>query len=221
MIPLPTDTSMQDIEQWCSRGVVMVVMPHLMDSRPEMAWVPAFYRCVSPARVVEVQLFDGTGLLAPYTTVAVHWPRCGSVNLPGKGYAVHAARITARQYRRTWHAGGVKVTTPRSWEIACREGANFQTITLSPSDLAKACFLPQYPTIDEAEDRLTRGDAITVALTPSVIMAGDSEGKRMFYHHGELVATGYDRALYSVGRNAPLQRIIKLMGDRYHVACHF
>ena len=215
MIPLPLDASNTDIEQWCNHGVVMVVLPDRT--------YPAWYRSVGPHRTIEVRGLSDTVVpnLVLTTQVFAHWPRCGSVNLPGQHYAVHAARLTQRQYRRTWHVAALNVVTPRAWDVARFVGTHPEALYISPDVLATACFSPEYPSLDEAEQRLLSGSAVTVALTPNVIMAGDEGGKRMFYYHGELLATGYDRVLHAVGPEDQLRRITKLTGDRYRVAPNY
>lgn len=211
MIPIPADATVPDIEQWCARGVVMVVLPDRT--------FPAWYRGVTAGRIVEVaELGTDAPRMVPLTSIRVHWPRCGSVNLPGTHYAVHAARLTQRQYRRTWHVDALNVVTPRTWDVARFTGSNPGALGIRPDTLATACFAPEYPSLDEAEDRINAGRAVSVAITPSVIMAGDAGGKRMFYYHGELLATGYDHQLHVVGPIAKVRRITKLTGDRYYVA---
>lgn len=211
MIPLPNDATPNDVEQWCSRGVVLV----RSDASPNDPPRPAFYMSAASTSV-EVQYLDGSTRIVPRTAVYVHWPRCGSVNIPGKPFAVHAARLAQRQYRRTFHVNGLSIVTPRLWDIARFLNGGLSSASVSSQDLAAACFNPVYPSLDEAEHMLTRESVVTVAVTPSIIIAGDRTGKRMFYFNGELVATSADGAVHSIGTGAALKRVMKLIDGRYY-----
>ena len=213
MIPLPSDATTADVEQWCSRGVVMI------DDlkRPPF---PAWFSTVTGRRVVLAQTFFGDGVEVPHTQVSVHWPRCGSVNLPGMHYAVHAARRTQRQYRRTWYVGGLVVETPRAWDVAKWKGSVPHASGTSPKLLAEACFHPQYFDYAEADRMLTSEEKVSVALTPRVIVAGDKSGKRMFYYNGVLAATASDGTLYPAGPAVPVRKVAKLLEGRFYVAAH-
>lgn len=210
MIPLPRDATAQDIEQWCNRGVVM------FDNGGTPS--PAWYHSVSPGRMVEIRPLDSMEhQLVPFTSISVHWPLCGSVNLPGLHYAVHAARQAQRQYRRTWHVAGLDVTTPRAWDVAKFMGLTPRNMNLQPGLLARGCFYGEYPVLPEAE-RMLGNTHISVALSPRLIMAGDKDGKRMFYYNGQLAATASENVLYPVGEDTPVRRIAKLLEGLYHVA---
>jgi hypothetical protein len=213
MIPLPSDATSADVEQWCSRGVVMIDDT----KRPPF---PAWFSTVSSRRNVLVQAFGGESAEYPYTQVSVHWPRCGSVNLPGMHYAVHAARRTQRQYRRTWHVAGLHVITPRAWDVAKWKGTVPAASGTPPKLLAEACFHPAYFDYAEADRMLLSEEKVSVALTPRVIVAGDKSGKRMFYYNGALAATASAGTLYPSGPAVPVRKIAKLLEGRFYVAEH-
>jgi hypothetical protein len=213
MIPLPLDATTADIEQWCNRGVVMV-------NNGKIPPFPAWFSTVTGRRVVLVHDFDGNIHEAPHTTVSVHWPRCGSVNLPSLHYAVHAARRTQRQYRRTWHVAGLNVLTPRAWDVAKWKGLTPVQSGTPQKELAKACFAPQYFDYVVADAMLLREEKVSVAISPRVIVAGDKSGKRMFYYNGVLAATAADGMLFPAGPAVPVRKIAKLLEGRYYVAEH-
>jgi hypothetical protein len=213
MIPLPHDATHTDIDQWCSRGVVMV-------EDEKGGFFPAFFGTVSSRRVVEAVKMDGDHVLVPYNRVYVHWPRCGSINLPGLHYAVHAARRTQRQYRRTFFNSGLFITTPRSWDVAKFVGAVPTATMVPPKVVAEACFSPVYYGYAEAEALITSEQKVSVALTPRVIMAGDKSGKRMFYYNGVLAATAVDGMLHPAGQAVPVRKIAKLLEGRFYVSEH-
>ena len=145
MIPIPDDANHSDIEQWCNRGVVMV-------REGTSDYVPHWYLGCDARRRVSVQPLEGEQRnLTSAEFVSVHWPRCGSVNIPGKHYAVHAARRTQRQYRRTWHVGGLNIITPRSWDVARFMSAVPTAMTTSARLLAQACFRAEYPDYRHAD----------------------------------------------------------------------
>lgn len=214
MIPLPEDATPADIEQWCSRGIVMA----RADASSE--YVPAWYYSTSPRRVVEAHDLAGKVMLVPFTNVAVHWPLCGSVNLPGYYYAVHAARRTQRQYRRTWYVAGLHVITPRAWDVAKFVGAVPAGDNVPARALGIACFTPQYFDYAEADRMLLSEEKVSVALSPRVIVAGDKSGKRMFYYNGALAATAIDGILHPAGQAVPVRKIAKLLEGRFYVTEH-
>lgn len=213
MIPLPHDATQADIEQWCSRGVVLV-------SDEKGGYTPAWYSTVSSRRVVEALDLHGNGMLVPFTRIFVHWPRCGSVNLPGLHYAVHAERRTQRQYRRTFFNAGLHIVTPRAWDVAKFAGSVPTSTMVPPKKVAEACFTPVYYGYSEAEALITSEQKVTVALTPRVIMAGDKSGKRMFYYNGVLAATAVDGMLHPAGQAVPVRKIAKLLEGRFYVSEH-
>jgi hypothetical protein len=210
MIPLPRDASATDIDQWCNRGVVMV------DTAAGIR--PAWFCSITPGRSVEVRYLDDQSIeVVLPTALSVHWPICGSVNIPGKHYAVHAARQAQRQYRRTWHVAGLDVTTPRGWDVAKFINTTPRSMAHKPDDLARACFLGTYLTYSEAE-ALLGVSHVSVALNPRLIVAGDASGKRMFYYNGQLAATASDGVLHPVGEDVPVKRIMKALEGLYVTA---
>ena len=212
MQPLPSDISRQDMDQWCSRGVVMVL-------DDDIGYYPAWYQGAMDNSAVLTTSVDSalrrTEVRTPKSRVYVHWPTCGSINLPGLGWAMHAARIVQRQYSRTWRASGLTQIIPRRWDVARFKGISHDAVKAPSVTLAKACFMPEYPSLDEAEARLSSGDAVTVAISPTIIVAGDRTGKRMFYFNGDLCATACDGVLYPVDGGVAINRIVKLTEGRY------
>jgi hypothetical protein len=75
--------------------------------------------------------------------------------------------------------------------------------------------MPEYPSLEEAEARLSSGDSVTVAISPTIIVAGDRTGKRMFYFNGDLCATACEGVLYPVDGGVAVNRIVKLTEGRY------
>jgi hypothetical protein len=210
MLTIPRDVNPRDIEQWCSSGVVMYQTPE--------ATLAGWYLGCTPSRTITVMpITGGEHVLVPAAQVAVHWPMCGSVNIRGKPYAAHVERLTQRQYRRTWHRAGVKVVIPREWDVTRHMSGMMHTLSPSDTELALACFEPEYPTLETALSMLDSGDVVTVATSPRLIVAGDALGKRMFYYNGELAATATaNNELFPVGDEALVRRIIKLTEGRYH-----
>jgi hypothetical protein len=211
MIPVPEDASRQDVDQWCSRSVVMVPVA-------DGTYIPAWYMNVSDSRSVRAEPLDqkyGSLVVVPHHRVCVAWPLCGSVNIPGKGFAVHAARVTQKQYRRSWHQGALKVTVPRAWDVAKRFGVTPDRFKPGDQDLALACFVGTYPTLDEADEQITKGDVLSVALNRWLIMVGDTDGKRMFYVDGALAVISSGNKLYPVGTERAFYRVAKATEGRY------
>jgi hypothetical protein len=211
MIPVPQDASRQDIDQWCSRTVVMV--PH------NGVYVPGFYMGCSESRTVNVEPLNnaahGDRISVPHGAVRVTWPLCGSVNLTERGYAVHAARITQKQYRRSWHVTGLRIVTPRAWDVAKRFGLTPERFKPNEFDMAVACFNPVYPSMDEAEASIARGDVLSVAVNRNLIVVGDTDGKRMFYVDGVLAATASGGRLFPAGTERSYYRVLKATEGRY------
>lgn len=214
MITLPPDiiNRHEDIEQWCSRGIVMARVNG-------EDWAPFWYRGYDARNGrynVSLEAFDGHGYMVPYTEVAVHWPQCGSVNLPTYRCAVHVQRLTQKQYCRTYTPRGVQVIVPRAWEAGRMHG--LRNALKPPNEtVAMAVFNPQRVTYEEAEDRIRHHGWLSCAITNRLIVAGDKSGKRMFYYNGELVATGSDGVLHPQrNMDVALGRVMKLLDGRYH-----
>lgn len=216
MIVLPMDASPTDIDQWCGRGIIMYTDP--ATGTP----LPGWYRGTHGPAVIRLLPLTPGGTAAEVAVMRgdcyVHWPRCGSVNMPGLTYAVHAERLPQRQFRRTWGVSGLRVTAPRAWDVAKALGQRADMPLCSPQNVACGCFFPDYPSLDEAEAMIGSGQRISVALTPRIILAGDMEGKRMFYYNGIIAATAERGSLYPLGDEVPFKRVVKLLEGRYHVA---
>lgn len=214
MIHLPLDANRNDIDQWCSRCVVMV------KNEEDDEYVPAWYQGFEPESrtVVVTEVVSQRTSSVPIARVAVHWPLCGSVNLPTPSYAVHCARLTQKQYRRSWNLGQLDIDIPRRWDVAKFTGSHPEFLKPHPHALAKACFLPEYPSVAEAYGMIDRGERVTVAINRHVIVAGDASGKRMFYYHGELTATACNGTIYPVGDMRGLQRVLKATGGVLNAA---
>jgi hypothetical protein len=167
-------------------------------------------------RVIPVRLADYPSAFDVLAKdMFVDWPLCGSVNLPCSAYAVHVDRLTQRQYRRTFHRNGTQIVIPRQWDVARWLNTVPDFGFVSDRDLAEACFFPTYYTLDEAFALLDKGEKLTVAINPRVIVAGDQTGKRMFYYNGLLAATAHGDRLFPCGDELLVRRIIKLTDGRY------
>ncbi len=215
MIRLPDDITNrpEDIDQWCSRGVIMALR--------HGQWEPHWYirnDRGSRRTVVIAAPLDGSDEERTFalSEVAVHWPRCGAVNIPQYRAAAFVQRLTRKQYCRTYTPGGTKTVFPRAWDVARALGYRG---TFKPDNhvVARAVFDPGHVDYDQAERRITSEDWVSVALTPRVIVAGDKSGKRMFYYNNDLVATMQEGVVYQQPGTVPaaLSKVMKHLDGRY------
>jgi hypothetical protein len=219
MIPVPEDASRQDVEQWCNRCVVMY--------SHGSAWFPAFFLQCDERRMCRLEPLvssednkEPEEIRVSASRLAVEWPMCGSVNLPIEKFALHADRRTQRQYRRSFHRDALNIIIPRLWDVAKSKGVLPKHVIAGDVDLARACFYPEYFTVDVAEKMIESGERVSVALSRSVIMAGDSTGKRMFFFNGILAASGTAAGVYPVDNERAYLRVIKLLEGKYNAASY-
>ena len=213
MIPVPIDASRTDIDQWCNRCVVMY-------RKPDGTSVPCWYQGMidtDTRRLLVRDLLTAESYTIRVGDMFVNWPMCGSINL-ASGYAIHAARNTVRQYRRSFSTSLLNYIIPRLWDVAKSKRLCPEMMQPDQEEVAKACFFPEYPSVEEAYRLIMTGERVTVALNRSVIVAGDASGKRFFYYNGELVASALNGTLYPSGDVRGLQRAMKSVGGLVNAA---
>jgi len=136
------------------------------------------------------------------------WPACGAVNL--EGYAVHIARTQMRMYRRTYNDQCTTVHIPSKWDVMKAHGSRVCNVTPASPSVIKAVFSPRYYSYEEAVRMMDKGEAVSVALTPYIIVTED-----MVYYRNRLIASIKDGKLVPIGGPIrQLGRIIKFFGGR-------
>lgn len=212
MIALPQGITAEDLQQWLQGGICMARMNAVQD------WRPATVDSVNGATSVNVRFLDeewANRHEVSTANVRAHWPLCGSVNT-SHGIAVHIERIPQKQYKRTLNTRQLRYEVPKGWEIGKAFGHVVLRDLKSPSiPVLRGLFSPDYPAdYDEALGRLA-GGAVSVALNPRMIVAGDDIGKRTIYYRGDLAATIVGNEAQAVTDELTVALINKVTGGRY------
>lgn len=174
MISLPSGIGWDDVRQWLAGGWF------LFRSTPDGA--------LRPAQLHErhdeywtVRDLDGRTFRCIRSNTFPFWPQCGAINLDG--YAVYVTRAQRRLYRRTYNDQCTSITVPRKWDVMKRAGTKAGRLTPNSEMVVAAVFSPKYYTYSEALIMMESGQAVSVALNPHVIVAGE-----MVYYRNNLVA---------------------------------
>ena len=181
MISIPEDISSDDLYQWIGDGYVMIhgkaaVMVH---GKEEDDTTCAKFEFLDNGREEWLDLDE----------VQCYWPVCGAINLTHdqKSIAVHVQREQRRQWRRTFNANCVVVTVPCGWGATKLLGRNaVRQLRRIGHRHVRELFNPTYPTPEGALHSIRSG-ALSVAISPQVIIAGDGKGQFAIYYRGRLV----------------------------------
>lgn len=214
MIELPQGITAEDLQQWLQGGICMARQMGVQNG----AWRPATVDNVLGATTVSVRFLDEDWRQQHEVAtpdLRVHWPLCGSVNT-SHGCAVHIERIPQKQYKRTLNTRQLRYEVPKGWEIGKALGQAVVRDLKSPSiPVLRGLFNPDYPRdYDEALGRLANG-AVSVAINPRMIVAGDDIGKRTIYYRGDLAATIIGNEAQAVTDELTVALINKVTGGRY------
>ena len=201
MIKLPTDLSYDDISQWLDGGFVMT---------------DCGLRAFECSEDEGVRLEDDDGCSGVYDLheVSIHWPLCGAVNLDINGHylGVYLERRQHRQWRRTFNTRELSLVIPNMWEYLKNGGRPYSSARSLPAwAVARACFEPEYPDMEEAQELLA-GGVHSVALSRYVLVT-----RRSIYNRDRLAAHYEGRRIYPVAGRREVQRLMKLFGG-YNVA---
>ena len=192
MQAIPKDITARDVNQWL-QGTWFVFLHN------PVAFLSL--TCGSDTDTTEViYASDGKGKKMTLTRshCFIHWPVCGSINVPEYKIAVNVARIPAKIYCRSYNARQVEVQVPDKWQavlyfrnqpsvaenIAGLDGNNYNVVS--------ALFSPRYFTVEEAR-RLIREDGyFSVAVSSTVLVSRTDEDNTYNVHYrgkhiGELV----------------------------------
>lgn len=188
---LPCIAEGTDVQTWLGRGYFYVKDPALWDGKFTLVkshGAEAGAVCVSPI------VGRGRKLVDPRSCY-IAWPRLGSVNVPKQvlqkeqRFAVYVTRVAQRQWRRafTWEYGGrgraVEFTIPNRWFVENKLGIVVPDRAFFHSHMAKEMFDPKYPSFDEATGMIAAGEALSVAVSPAIILSGYGE-KMILYYRG-------------------------------------
>jgi hypothetical protein len=186
MLKLPDDIHHRDVQQWVGGGFVLIkgkVAAHydngdfFPDDSDEDERRPWF--SVEGAEERQYDLGD----------IMCHWPRCGSINT-GRGFALYVQREQRRQWRRTYNTRCVVSSTPLKRQVARRYG-NRMVSTFSDVgywQTVQALFFPEYVSPLVALESIYEKEAMTVAVSPQVILGGYGRRPLHVFYRGRHVA---------------------------------
>lgn len=203
MIPLPEDIGWSDIRQWLHDGWFLFRPTAIDELRPG---------CLSEDidRPHRYNVCDLDGREFPFLRGNVFpcWPKCGAVNMDG--YAAYIERIPQRVYRRTYNINCVKLSIPRKWDVMKRVGTGIGELSPLSKDVVKAVFKPIYYRYSQATEMMDTGQAVSVALTPYLVVAGGT-----VYYRNNLVANIEDGKITPMAKQeVTVNRILKFFEGR-------
>lgn len=173
MIRLPPDITHDDVRLWLGDTMFMMKVKN--------KWTPVYWENMGDDGYITASLPDGLRVRGHYKSCAAFSPLLGSVQVGP--YAVHITTAPRRQARRSLVPAHLTLHTPMLPQLR-RRG-----IMVDRHAAVNALTVPrEYPTYDEAVRRIVSGEAVSVALSPSLIVGGDVSGKRQFFRYGGLVA---------------------------------
>lgn len=183
-IKLPVSTmSDHDVEQWLSECYCLVGDEVLKYE----GQVPG------SRRIKKVALMDGNGEIGEYalSRVECFWPICGAVNVTHQGvsFAVYVARNVRRQWRRSLCGRCVQISIPCSTSVQqALPDANISYWARMRHDVATALYKREFPSAQGAKELILSGAAVSVAVSPQVVLVGDGKGKYLVAYRDEVVA---------------------------------
>lgn len=147
--------------------------------------------------------------------LAVHWPKCGSLNLSASKFAIHLERRSRQQYRRTYNARCLTLTVPDKWHLL-KAGVLRNTHNPDHPEVVEAAFNPEYPSFEEATRMLNEAGWGSVALSPYLIVSQGLKGQNVFYR-GERAGMVVDGRFHSAGKVVSPARMYKLFQGEVEV----
>lgn len=209
MIPLPPNIAAEDVHQWLGRGYFYVLCGG-------ERMVASMYR-VERDNVCLVRVLTDVKHENPircsFSALAAYWPRCGSLNLDN--IAVHVQQIQRRQYTRTYQSNMLRITVPRKWDLMKHSGITTIPDRADDPRVVQAAFEPVYYTLDEALTQIYDGDALSRAITPTLIVVGDRQQNILLYYNGELIASLVDSRFVPINADDRLlRRLSKFLENR-------
>jgi hypothetical protein len=184
---LPHDLHDRDVYQWLGQGWCLVnvdgtPLPATLDSvEDEQSYIYCSY-----IKQTEDHKYRTFGAMFDREDVRPHWPRCGSINIPGLKIAVYLRRYQQRQYRRTYNGRCLRLEVPRKWDAIKVLGPEVANYDPDHLEVVLAAFAPQYYGYNQAITMLD-DDWFSVAINPNVLLVGSRED-HLVYWQGEAVA---------------------------------
>ena len=176
MIEIPSDIRSHDLSQWLEGGVFFA------KRSADSEWELATYIGSDEARIVVRFLKDRQREDVRLSDIRCHWPRCGSVNMPG--FALYVQRMQRRQWRRTYNGRCIRLSIPGKWQHLKMVTARDLRVSADDPVFLDAVFNPTYPDTFGAAVDLLR-DKPSVALSPQIILVGHPN--TLVYYRGERV----------------------------------
>lgn len=199
MLQTPPNLTVADIKQWYERTWVSV----------EGFDGPRYVSNVVAADHIRHHgQKEAQEQVASATAVRGWWPRLGAVNLPAHmGFAMYVTRRIAKSYRRSFTLEVLKADVPHSWTVANFAGIQHKgTFHQSESwlrsvswSIAESLWSSKYPSFSEAVSTIVRDEAISVALSRTIIIVETSRNEKLSVFHNGL-SVGYSDFL---GRFTP------------------
>lgn len=203
MPELTNDMTRDDVRQWLEGGFYLV----RTRSGEKVCYLAGF----PDYGVIESEDLDGNYHVTSQEECIGYWPECGSLNITDK-VAVYLARRPRRQWRRTYNERCLELSIPRRWEAMKMEPELPTRLRPSSHMVVRAAFSPSYVSLGAAVRAIRAGAAISRAINPHIIIAGDAE-TLLVYYRGELAARIEDGQLVGAGAtDKTLNRMRKLMG---------
>jgi hypothetical protein len=208
MVELPDNMTLRDANQWMREGIVMYKDPK-GEVHPCM-FLEAIGEHADDEEegddylelVVLEDLASGKRINASPHAVFCYWPRCVAYtykyapDVPA--IAVQAVRRQTRQYRRTFNPNGFNAFVPNQPYLTRELPAGVVRMGCSLRAAAKHLFAPKFTPGAEALQMIDRGDALSVAVSPNLIVSKSPYGRALYYR-GRLAAKMLD------GQLIPLQ----------------
>lgn len=199
MLSLPRDISNHDIEQWLNSGWFFANI----GGKEEICQLYG----ADDRESIYVSNVDGVKSMVTYRDILAHWPRCGAINVGPVALLVQ--RRQRQQYRRTYNSRQVELVIPRKWEALKKYGETVRNFTPDHPEVLKSLFNPDYPTLDEARDELSSGEALSRAINPHIIIVGQGD-TTLVYYRGTCAARIVGDRLVAVGADkGTMARLLK------------
>lgn len=172
------DITPPDISQWLSDGWGLV------RTRSSDPLKLAKYANISPDSTRNyIQVFtdpttyEEQEIDSAIHEVYCHWPLCGAVNVPIGDYTIGVVleRTTEKQYKRTYYSRYLDLYIPRLWEVIKKHGRACETLSPNSSNVVWGAFFSEYPTARRALEQITGGRAVSVAISPTILLIGSPE----------------------------------------------
>jgi hypothetical protein len=208
MYKFPPDMQGNDLRIWAGRGAVVKYKNTLITFVSYDGDQVKYRTLNGMARHVDEGVFLDEAYL--------HWPKCGSLNLPDLKYAVYLRRQTRKRYERTYHPECLELSTPGKWGILSHLAGKVPMVTdKTDKRITKAAFDPEYPEWDLAMKRLEQGTWASVAISPHIILLGKGQCPTVLYR-GVRIGQITDGTLHTTGR-VPDSQLFSLLQGRVEI----